>query len=964
MPGPFELQELLGEGGMGRVWRAIHRGSGLPVAVKSMADRHDLDVRAFAEEVRAVAALDHPRVIRVFDHGVARDGEDLAPGRPWLAMALARGTLNDLTGAPWTLVRHALLHVLDGLAHVHARGVVHRDLKPSNVLLGCALDALREPDHPIDGLVIADFGLASHHGSAALAGGTPGFMAPEQRDVSCAAGPWTDLYAVGAVARHLLAISAVNRVPSEIEGWCAWLAHAEPARRPDSAAEAARALASLPDEVPGEAPRGPTSDALEPTNVVFEPLTTVLWGPRSSPGTPPDDEPILERHGVDSPSVPEDGWIVRRSPWPVPIVRDAGLGLLAYRTPPFTARETERRRLWEALTLTTRERTPRAFVLQGESGIGRRRLARWLATRAHELGTHEVLYGGLDGVEEQWRRHVRCRLGAEPAQLVEVLRDAVSQRPVVLVLDEADASDIECLERALDEVTGSWFAVVARVPTSTTWTHPAVTVQSLGPLSLVDLERLVSDAIYLDHDSARTVAVAASGNPGRALQMLRAWVADGQLVSGPVGFRPTDDLDVIPADGRQRTPHELEADARLEDGDERGAIEALIAAIHEAASGGRRDVEHRAGRRLREVLRDSGVPRTDHLFVRAMSVSIRDLMEGGRQREIAMMRELRQVAHQRGWVDLECRFLLDEAVLTGAMDPGRSDTVERLWDGAALAARHGLTELQVEAQRLAASELMRRLRLHEARTAFLGALDLAAQLHERLRVANVAIIHGELAALCSKLGDDDDTSAHGRAALELLDELNPRDASLVLRSIASALLIAGHTDQAVATCRALIARARDAHHGHREATGWSMLGRTLLKRGQRVEAEEALAESIKLADRYDGSSMQSRMALAQLWVLDGHYRDAWNLVDPERIAERRPHPMSQQHLELLRVAARYGRGALASEIRAPLREVVAMCADRFAACDDLLACIRDIAVHRGAAELAADATTHLDRGQR
>ena len=104
--GPFVLDAPLGRGGMGEVWRATHGGSGLPVAVKVLSGaftgRRSFQA-LFQDEVRAVAALDHPGVVRVYDTGfvtgaaAAATRGALSPGSPWLAMELAgRGAIADL----------------------------------------------------------------------------------------------------------------------------------------------------------------------------------------------------------------------------------------------------------------------------------------------------------------------------------------------------------------------------------------------------------------------------------------------------------------------------------------------------------------------------------------------------------------------------------------------------------------------------------------------------------------------------------------------------------------------------------------------------------------------------------------------------------------------------------------------------------------------------------------------------
>jgi serine/threonine protein kinase len=273
--GPFELVSVIGKGGMGEVWHAIHRSQDLPVAVKVVTRKHARDpwyLEAFRSEVWAVAALDHPNILRVYDHGLvtpeaAARSEKLVDGSPWLAMELIRGgSLTRWCGRmPWPVLSDVLLRVLDALGHAHAREVIHRDLKPGNILLGNAVKLM-------------DFGLA-----AALGGpdgelpsqetevvGTPAYMAPEQvkgawRDQ----GAWTDLYALGCLAWTLVTgeppfgkspsqrvmiaqcrddpppLDAKVTLPPGFEGWCLRLLEKDPQARFRRAADAAWALIQL-----------------------------------------------------------------------------------------------------------------------------------------------------------------------------------------------------------------------------------------------------------------------------------------------------------------------------------------------------------------------------------------------------------------------------------------------------------------------------------------------------------------------------------------------------------------------------------------------------------------------------------------------------------------------------------------------------------------------------------------------
>lgn len=288
--GPFEVQRRIGRGGMGEVFRGVHVTQRVPVAIKVMtAERARVERyrSSFRREVQAVARLDHPGVVTVFDHGevdadAARASRGaLSEGEPYLVMELApQGTLAALRPPlPYAPVRPVLLELLGALAHAHARDVIHRDLKPANVLVTGEGEAPR--------VKLADFGLAhaldrDGDDPGGLAG-TARYMAPEQferrhRDL----GPWTDLYALGCVAWELLtgrapfagqtlrALAAQHLeapapplpagcdAPPELDAWLQRLLAKRPRDRFAFAADAAQALAAI---VAGEGPAAPREGA-------------------------------------------------------------------------------------------------------------------------------------------------------------------------------------------------------------------------------------------------------------------------------------------------------------------------------------------------------------------------------------------------------------------------------------------------------------------------------------------------------------------------------------------------------------------------------------------------------------------------------------------------------------------------------------------------------------------------------
>jgi len=169
--GRFELVREIGRGGFGLVFEAIDRQLGRRVALKAMrpgAHPAQLQASWLQREAEAAAQLNHPNIVTLFDVGRWEGG-------PFLVMELLRGEGLDarLDRGPLPL-DDALGVAIDAaraLAHAHCSGVVHRDLKPSNVFLTDA-----------GWTKVLDFGLAHVFGSEpSLAGGTPRYMAPEQR---------------------------------------------------------------------------------------------------------------------------------------------------------------------------------------------------------------------------------------------------------------------------------------------------------------------------------------------------------------------------------------------------------------------------------------------------------------------------------------------------------------------------------------------------------------------------------------------------------------------------------------------------------------------------------------------------------------------------------------------------------------------------------------------------------------
>jgi Protein kinase domain len=253
--GRYVLDDQIGNGGYGEVWRATDTVLTRPVAVKLLHPRYTQRSEALARfraEARHAGGLSHENIAQVFDYGEPADGQP-----PYLVMELVDGPSLEtvLTGGPLddTRTMDIVAQAAAGLQAAHAAGMIHRDIKPGNLLLA-----------PGGTVKITDFGIAHTIGSAPLTAsgeliGTPGYLAPE-RAMGERATPACDLYSLGMLAYECLAgaspfrgtpleVALAHRdrplpplPPSVTEGVAALvmrLAAKDPALRPNDAAEVA-----------------------------------------------------------------------------------------------------------------------------------------------------------------------------------------------------------------------------------------------------------------------------------------------------------------------------------------------------------------------------------------------------------------------------------------------------------------------------------------------------------------------------------------------------------------------------------------------------------------------------------------------------------------------------------------------------------------------------------------------------
>lgn len=202
----YRLDEVVGRGGMGVVYRGRDTRLERDVAVKVLPDMSSdpASRERLLREARAAAALNHPHVVAVYDAGEDRDA-------PFVVMELVEGrSLRHVMPAEWTSIVATALQICDALDHAHVRGLVHRDLKPENVL-GATTGTVSAT------WKLADLGLAVFRGGTRITregniAGTVAYMAPEQalgRDVDGR----TDLYALGVMLYEMV----TRRLPFEGE---------------------------------------------------------------------------------------------------------------------------------------------------------------------------------------------------------------------------------------------------------------------------------------------------------------------------------------------------------------------------------------------------------------------------------------------------------------------------------------------------------------------------------------------------------------------------------------------------------------------------------------------------------------------------------------------------------------------------------------------------------------------------
>ncbi len=485
--GPFVIESLLGEGAVGRVHRARHRGSGEQVALKVLWPQHRASLRSLVlREVAAAARLDHPGAVWVHDFG-----EDPEEG-PWVALELLTGgALADRLPLPgWTSFSELAQALLSALGHAHARDVLHRDVKPANVLFG-------GPDDPRPGPRLVDFGVAAVGRGGGLVAATPDYAAPEQLAGALAEeGPWTDLHALAATLWHAAcgvppsqarAFDPAFPVPPGLREWLLWMLAPLPADRPANAVRAAEALRALGPPVGPE----PSAAASRRT---FDDTPDVALALRPHP---------------------------RRSP--------ASLRLFALRPVPLAGRGREQ----TALVRWACGEGPALRTVTGPQGIGKTHLLRWLAVHLRERDLAWVVPVSLHraaplarGLQDAWVPGLRAT-NADGAALADLARFAsTADRPVVVTVDEADGRSGRALVARLAAIPG-----LRVLHAGTDLGGPDGL--ALGPVDPVALMRAIG---VTEAELPARIADRTGGHPGHTVRMVSDLVRRGALVPGRRGY--------------------------------------------------------------------------------------------------------------------------------------------------------------------------------------------------------------------------------------------------------------------------------------------------------------------------------------------------------------------------------------------------------------------------------------------
>ena len=288
MAGRYLLEEVIGEGGMARVYRARHKLVDAQFAVKVMNPllaRDPVVRERFRREAASAKKIAHPNIIEIFEEG------DTGDGTAYMVMEYLSGSslADEVTRGPISATRALplMIQMARGIARAHDLGVIHRDLKPENIFV-CKGPHGREDEELIK---LLDFGIALSRQDSRLTGtgelfGTPQYMAPE-RITSTDAGPSADLYSLGIIfyemiagklpfdapdiasffVRHLKEAPApirkiVPNIPESLADLIEQLLAKEPKLRPVDGHKVTSELVAIAHEIGARVPQEPSADPM------------------------------------------------------------------------------------------------------------------------------------------------------------------------------------------------------------------------------------------------------------------------------------------------------------------------------------------------------------------------------------------------------------------------------------------------------------------------------------------------------------------------------------------------------------------------------------------------------------------------------------------------------------------------------------------------------------------------------
>jgi tetratricopeptide (TPR) repeat protein/predicted Ser/Thr protein kinase len=416
--GRFSVLSLIGEGGMGSVYKALQESLDRIVALKVLQSNVAFTPRArrrFGREARAVARLNHPYIAAVYDFGTDNDDQTL-----WLAMEYVDGkSMTHMKRDEPDLGRLLSVtdQILSSLSAAHARGIIHRDLKPSNILL-------THDDEKNEVSKLVDFGLAATHSDAqrlslenapggldeatdagkSVLMGTPRYMAPEifrrqpmdQR---------VDLYALGVILYEIICGTPPYPGDDPRKVMRGHLKKPIPRLHPREGYDIPPEFEKIIYKLLAKDPDERYSDANDVRSALQRVVADLSFGPWAA-GAFGDTSGFPGIGNISNP-----GFLSAYGAQTIPpalVDANAGdnsRGGFVGAQSPLVGRETERRTIENYVRKVIREGTGALVFVEGEEGIGKSRLAQWMSVRVEESGVMRAIEGtfnrnagGFDGV--------------------------------------------------------------------------------------------------------------------------------------------------------------------------------------------------------------------------------------------------------------------------------------------------------------------------------------------------------------------------------------------------------------------------------------------------------------------------------------------------------------------------------------------------------------------------------------